>query len=69
MAGYTRTAGLAILWLDGFYSGRSGLSELPAGWIRTVSQGLGGTYAISVNTYRTILDVIAPLHREYDSQR
>ena len=33
---------LAILWLDGFYSGRSGLTELPAGWVRTISQGLGG---------------------------
>ena len=26
-----RTGGLAILWLDGYYAGRSGLSELPAG--------------------------------------
>ena len=69
MAGDKRTAGLAILWLDGFYSGRSGFSELPAGWVRTVSQGLGGTCAISVNASRTVLDVIGQLHREYGSQR
>jgi hypothetical protein len=31
-AGDNRTAGAAILWLDGYYAGRSGLSELPAGW-------------------------------------
>ena len=40
-AGDKRTAGVAILWLDGYYAGRSGLSELPAGWARTVSQGIG----------------------------
>src|SRR5262249_30280230 len=45
----TRTAGTAILWLDGYYSGRSGLTELPAGWVRTVSQGIGG-FARSVST-------------------
>jgi hypothetical protein len=48
-AGDKRTAGAAILWLDGYYAGRSGLSELPAGWARTVSQGVGGTCAITVN--------------------
>jgi hypothetical protein len=64
-AGDKRTSGLAILWLDGFYSGRSGLAELPAGWLRTVSQGVGGTCAISVNERRTVLDVIGQLHREY----
>lgn len=57
--------GVAILWLDGFYSGRSGVAELPAGWVRTVSQGIGGTCAISVNATRPVLDVIAELHREY----
>jgi hypothetical protein len=36
-----RTSGLAIMWLDGYYSGRAGLAELPAGWVRTVGQGLG----------------------------
>ena len=60
-----RTSGTAILWLDGYYSGRSGLTELPAGWLRTVSQGIGGTCAISVNERRTVLDVIGQLHREY----
>ena len=68
-AGDKRTSGTAILWLDGFYSGRSGLTELPAGWARTVSQGVGGTCAISVNASRTVLDVIGQLHREYGSQR
>ena len=63
-----RTVGTAILWLDGYYSGRSGLAELPAGWLRTVSQGLGGTCAISVNERRTVLDVIGQLHREYGGQ-
>jgi hypothetical protein len=64
-----RTAGLAIMWLDGYYSGRAGLAELPAGWARTVGQGLGGTCAISVNERRTVLDVIGQLHREYAGQR
>ena len=68
-AGDKRTAGVAILWLDGYYAGRSGLSELPAGWARTVSQGVGGTCAISVNDGRTVLDVIGQLHREYGSQK
>jgi len=66
-AGDKRTGGLAILWLDGYYAGRSGLSELPAGWARTVSQGVGGTCAISVNERRT--DVVGQLHREYGSQK
>jgi hypothetical protein len=68
-AGDKRTAGAAILWLDGYYAGRSGLSELPAGWARTVGQGVGGTCAISVNERRTVLDVIGQLHREYGGQR
>ena len=62
-----RTSGLAILWLDGFHAGCAGLIELPAGWVRTVSQGLGGTCAITVNAHRTVLDVIGQLHREYGS--
>jgi len=64
-----RTGGLAILWLDGYYAGRSGLSELPAGWARTVGQGVGGTCAISVNERRTVLDVVGQLHREYGSEK
>ena len=64
-AGDQRRIGLAILWLDGYYSGRAGLTELPVGWVRTVSQGLGGTCAVSVNAQRTVVDVIGQLHREY----
>ncbi|MBV8505081.1 MAG: hypothetical protein JOZ11_04645 [Alphaproteobacteria bacterium] len=67
--GDKRTAGAAILWLDGYYAGRSGLSELPAGWARTVGQGVGGTCAISVNDQRTVLDVVGQLHREYGNQK
>ena len=68
-AGDKRTAGAAILWLDGYYAGRSGLSEMPAGWARTVRQGVGGTCAVSINERRTVLDVIGQLHREYGGQR
>jgi hypothetical protein len=68
-AGDKGTAGTALLWLDGYYAGRSGLSELPAGWARTVRQGVGGTCAISVNERRTVLDVVGQLHREYGSQK
>jgi hypothetical protein len=64
-SGDQRRIGLAILWLDGYYSGRAGLTELPVGWVRTVSQGLGGTCAVSVNAQRSVLDVIGQLHREY----
>jgi hypothetical protein len=67
-SGDKRTGGLAILWLDGFYSGRSGLTELAAGWVQTVSQGVGGTCAIGVNASRTVLDVIGQLHREYGAR-
>jgi len=68
-AGDKRTSGIAILWLDGYYAGRSGLSELPAGWVRTVSQGIGGTCAVSVNEQRTVLDVVGQMHREYGSPK
>ena len=67
-SGDKRTGGLAILWLDGFYSGRFGLTELAAGWVQTVSQGVGGTCAIGVNASHTVLDVIGQLHREYGTQ-
>jgi len=60
-----KSGGLAILWLDGYYSGRANLPALSAGWSQTVSQGVGGTCAISVNASRAVLDVIAQLHREY----
>jgi hypothetical protein len=60
-----KTAGVAILWLEGYYSGRVGLPALPAGWARTVSQGIGGTCAISLNASRSVVDVIAQVHREH----
>lgn len=63
-----KTAGLAILWLDGYYSGRAGLAALPAGWTRTVSQGVGGTCGITVNASRAVLDVIGQIHREYRTE-
>ncbi|MBV9687846.1 MAG: hypothetical protein JO096_11650 [Alphaproteobacteria bacterium] len=66
-SGDKQAGGLAILWLDGYYAGRSGLGELPAGWVRTVSQGLGGICAIRVNEGRTVLDVIEQIHPEYGS--
>jgi hypothetical protein len=62
-AGDRRTVGTAVLSLDGYYSGRSGLTELPASWLRTVGQGIGGTYAISVNERRIVLDVIGQLEK------
>ena len=68
-SGDKRTGGLAILWLDGYYAGRSGFGELPAGWVRTVSQGVGGTCAISVNEQRTVIDVIGQIHREYGNRK
>ena len=60
-----KTSGYATIWLDGYYSGRAGVTELPAGWIRTLSAGIGGTCTIDVNVSRTVLDVIAQLHRKY----
>jgi hypothetical protein len=64
-----KAAGLAITWLDGYYSGRAGLLTLPSGWTRTVSQGIGGTCAIDVNATRPVFDVIAQLHAEYGGAR
>jgi hypothetical protein len=63
-----RPGGLAITWLDGYYSGRAGIAELPANWSHTLGQGVGGTCAIDVNASRTVLDVIAQLHREYGGE-
>ena len=63
------TSGIAIIWLDGYYSGRASLTEFPAGWLRTVSQGIGGTCAISANELRTVLDVIGQVHRDYAGQK
>jgi hypothetical protein len=60
-----RPGGLAIIWLDGYYSARAGLTELPANWSHTPSQGVSGNCTMDVNTSRTVLDVITQLHREY----
>jgi len=62
---HAKRSGYATIWLDGYYSSRAGLKGLPAGWIRTLAQGVGGACAISVNDPRSVLDVIAQLHREY----
>jgi hypothetical protein len=62
-----RPGGFAIIWLDGYYSARAGLTELPANWSHTLSQGVGATCAIDVNATRAVLDVIAQLHRDYGS--
>jgi hypothetical protein len=59
------TGGAAIWWLDGVNAGRSGITDFPAGWGRTVSQGVGGTCAITVNASRPVVDVIADLRRQY----
>jgi hypothetical protein len=61
------TAGAAMTWLDGVYAGRPGVTEFPAGWNRTLAQGLGGTCAISVNASRPVVDVISDLRRQYGS--
>ncbi|HEX5321451.1 MAG TPA: hypothetical protein VFW46_19995 [Stellaceae bacterium] len=58
-----KAAGTAIIWLDGYYAARNGLSELPSGWIVTVSRGIGAVCARPANAGRTVLDVIAELHR------
>jgi hypothetical protein len=60
------TGGAAISWLDGVYAGRSGITDFPAGWARTLSQGVGGTCAITVNASRPVVDVISDLRRQYD---
>jgi hypothetical protein len=60
-----RPGGFAIIWLDGYYSARAGITGLPANWSHTLSQGIGGTCTMDVNASRTVLDVIAQLHREY----
>ena len=60
-----QTVGFAIQWLDGIYSGRSGRTEVPAGWGRTLAQGVGGTCAIRPNAERTVLDVVGEMHEKY----
>jgi hypothetical protein len=60
-----KSGGVAMLWLDGYYSARADLTEMPADWAKTVSQGIGATCNIAANASRTVLDVIDQLHREY----
>lgn len=60
-----RTGGLAIIWLDGYYAARAGVTAFPANWSHTLSQGVGGSCTMDVNAGRTVLDVIAQLHRDY----
>jgi hypothetical protein len=55
----------AMTWFDGVYAGRSGITEFPAGWNRTLARGLGGACAISVNASRPVVDVISELRRQY----
>ena len=61
----SQTVGFAIYWLDGIYSGQSGRIGVPAGWGRTLSQGVGATCSIDVNADRTVLDVVGEVHRKY----
>src|SRR5260221_613518 len=60
-----KTAGTAILWLDGYYSARASIVNFPAGWRETIAQGVGGTCTINVNGSRPVLDVIPQLHAGY----
>ena len=60
-----RPAGFAMIWLEGYYAGHANISGIPDGWMKTISQGIGGTCAITANASRTVLDVIAQLHRDY----
>ena len=60
-----KRAGPVILLLDFYYTRHAGLPDYTTEWARTVSQGVGGTCAIDVNATRTVLDVIAQMHREY----
>jgi hypothetical protein len=64
-AHYTQTVGVAILWLDGVYSGKTGKTAIPAGWASTLGGAVGGTCAIDVNAARTVLDVVGEVHQRY----
>jgi hypothetical protein len=61
------TGGFAIIWLDGYYSARVGITEVSAAWTRTLSQSVGANCAVDVNAARPVLEVIALAHREYGS--
>ena len=60
-----QTVGFALLWLDGFYSARSGRTEVPPGWGRTLSQAVGATCSIRPNAERTVLDVVGEMTEKY----
>jgi len=60
-----KPGGFAIIWLDGYYSARAGITALPANWAHTLSQGISGACPMDINALRTVLDVIAQLHRDY----
>ena len=66
---HSKTSGYATIWLDGYYSARSGITELPAGWIRTLAQGLGGICSIDSNSTRPVLDIIAEVHHDYGTAK
>jgi hypothetical protein len=60
-----QTLGIAILWLDGVYAGRSGLDSFPPGFAATLGQAAGGTCAIGVNSARLVVDVLSDIHKQY----
>ncbi len=64
-SGDKRGGGFTILWLEGYYSGRAGISSIPADWIKTVAQGIGAGCSVDANSYRPVIDIIAEAHRNY----
>jgi hypothetical protein len=63
-SGDQQTLGIAILWLDGVYAGRSGVDAFPPGFAATLAQGAGGNCASSANSARLLIDVIADVHKQ-----
>jgi hypothetical protein len=59
------TAGLAIIWLDGYTAGNAADPGLPEGWVREVAGGIGAMCHIGLNADRAVTDVIAELRRQY----
>jgi hypothetical protein len=43
----------------------AGITTVPANWSHTLSQGISGACAMDVNASRTVLDVMAQVHRDY----
>jgi len=64
-AGDKHTAGTDRNTMHGIYSARSGVNDFPQGWGRTLSQGVGGICAITVNGSRPVIDIIGMIHRDY----